>query len=86
MELAAGVEPLEVPDIVGHEDHSIVDGKAGNVLVGSGAQLDVIDMSCREAAPARKSSQPGAQVLIDEQLELAWLKASVLAKSGPASW
>jgi hypothetical protein len=70
MELPARIEAAEVRDIVRHEDHAVVDGVARDMLIRRGAQIDLVHMNRVEAPIARKSNQSGAQVLVDEQLEL----------------
>jgi hypothetical protein len=83
VQLAARVDPLEVSDVVGHKNHAVVDGIAGDMLVRRSPKIDLVDMNCWETATPCKANERGAQVLVNEELELAGPKAGLLAKAEP---
>jgi hypothetical protein len=81
MERATLVQPREVSKVVGHEYHAVADGMARDVLVTGGPQIDLVDMKSMEAPATCKSHETGAQVLIDQDPELAGLQPGFFFKA-----
>jgi hypothetical protein len=73
MEQPTLIEPGEVSHIVSHDNQAVGDGVARDVLVTGGPQIDLVDVYRMEASATCKSHEAGAQVLVDEEPELAGL-------------
>jgi len=80
MEGATLIQPREVPNVVGHEDHAVSDRIACDVFVTNGPQIDLVDMNGMEASATCKYHKAGAQILVDQELEVAGLKTGLLFK------
>ena len=81
MQQPASIKPRKISHVVGCENHAVADGVAREVLVTGSAQIDLVDVDRMEASATRKSHEAGAQVFVDQELELAGLKPSLLLKA-----